>query len=363
MRIFRLVSPTEPTEEVSMTDDKADRDGAGAPVIKVIGVGGGGGNTVQHMINLGVDGAQFCVVNTDRQALARSTAPVKIEIGVGGPDVFCAGYEGERGRKAAEESYAELKQELAGADLVILIVGLGGGTGGGASPIIAQIARELGIMTVALVTLPFAFEGKKHRLYAEVDLDLLCAQVDALVMVDNNDCLSLLEGPNISIIYAFNLVNELLSRAVRFAINSWNAKHKLYFASAQAVEAIGCRFQVLLSCVRTQGEQAVAEAVAQVVHAPWREVLSRVPQSSLHLYSLCEYSVKAQDKLIEGAMRKALGPDTECQFHGAFVSSELLKQGQVQLTLLVQLGAMEQAKEALKEMIQAGPHFIAGKRS
>lgn len=346
-----------------MTDAKADRDGAGVPVIKVIGVGGGGGNTVQHMINQGVSGVQFCVVNTDRQALARSTAPVKIEIGLDCCGGLGAGCNFMRGRKAAEESYAELKQELAGADLVILIVGLGGGTGGGASQVIAQIARELGIATVALVTLPFAFEGRKHRLYAEVDFDLLCAQVDALVMVDNNDCLSLLEGENVSIVNAFNLVNELWSRAVRFAINSWSAKHKTYFSSAQAIEAIGCRVQVLLSCVRTQGEQAVAEAVAQVVHAPWREVLSRVPQSSLHLYSLCEYSVKAQDKLIEGAMKKALGSDMECQFHGAFVSSELLKQGQVQLTLLVQLGAMEQAKEALKEIIAAGPHFIAGKRS
>lgn len=345
-----------------MDADKADRDGVGVPVIKVIGVGGGGGNTVQHMINQGVSGVQFCVVNTDRQALARSTAPVKIEIGLDCCGGLGAGCDFARGRKAAEESYAELKQELAGADLVILIVGLGGGTGGGASPVIAQIARELGIATVALVTLPFAFEGKKHRLYAEVDFDLLCAQVDALVMVDNNDSLRLLEGENISIVNAFNLANELWSRAVRFAINSWSVKHKIYFASKQAVEAIGCRFYVLLSWARAQGEHAVADAVAQVVHAPWREALSGAPHSSLHLYTICEYSVKDQDKLVEGAMKKALGPDIHCQIHGAFVSSELLKQGQVQLTLLVQLGAMEQAKEALDEIIAAGPHFIAAKQ-
>ena len=345
-----------------MTDAKADRDGAGAPVIKVIGVGGGGGNVVQHMINQGLGGAQFCVINTDRQALARSTAPVKIEIGLDCCGGLGAGCNFMRGRKAAEESRAELKQALAGADLVILLACLGGGTGGGASPVIAQLARELGIMTVALVTLPFAFEGKKHRLYAEVDLDLLCAQVDALVMIDHNESLALLDK-DASIVNAFNLANELLSRAVRFAINSWSTKHKLYYASAQAVEAIGGRFQVLLNWARAQGEQAVAEAVAQVVHAPWREVLSGTPQSSLHLYSICEYSVKAQDKLVESTMRKALGSDIPCQFHGAFVSSELLKQGQVQLTLLAQLGNREQAKEALEEIIAAGPHFIAGKRS
>ena len=345
-----------------MTDAKADRDGAGAPVIKVIGVGGGGSNAVQHMINQGLGGAQFCVVNTDRQALARSTAPVKIEIGLDCCGGLGAGCNFMRGRKAAEESRAELKQELAGADLVILLVGLGGGTGGGASPVIAQLARELGIMTVALVTLPFAFEGKKHRLYAEVDLDLLCAQVDALVMVDHNESLALLDEKHISIINAFNLANELLSRAVRFAINSWRTKHKFYFASASAVEAIGGRFHVLISCARAQGENAVAEAVAQVVHAPWREVLSGAPQSSLHLYSLCESSVKEQAKLVENTVRKALGPDVSFQFHGGVsVSSKLLKKGQVQLTLLAQLGTREQAKEVLEE-IAAEPHFIAGDR-
>ncbi|MDT3662911.1 MAG: hypothetical protein ROM54_05275, partial [Anaerobiospirillum sp.] len=252
-----------------MDADKADRDGAGAPVIKVIGVGGGGSNAVQHMINQGLGGAQFCVVNTDRQALARSTAPVKIEIGLDCCGGLGAGCDFARGRKAAEESYAELKQELAGADLLILVACLGGGTGGGASPVIARIARDLGIVTVALVTLPFDFEGKKHRLCAEVDLDLLCDQVEALVMIDHNESLAL-DEKYASIINVFNLVNELLSRAVRFAITSWIAKQKLYFASAQAVEAIGCRFQVLLSWARTQGEQAVADAVAQVVHAPWR---------------------------------------------------------------------------------------------
>lgn len=362
-----------------MTDAKADRDGAGAPVIKVIGVGGGGGNAVQHMINIGLDGAQFCVVNTDRQELARSTAPVKIEIGVKCCGGLGAGGYLAYGRKAAEESYAELKQELAGADLVILVAGLGGRTGGGASPVIAQIARELGIVTVALVTLPFAFEGKSWRLDAKVDMDLLCAQVDALVMIDHNERVaSLYDEKDASIINFFNLVNELLSRAVRFAINSWIAKHKLYFASAQAVEAIGCRLQVLLSWARTQGEQAVADAVAQVVHAPWREALSGAPHSRLHVhticeFTICEFSVKEQDKLIKRAkeqyklikraMRKALGPDIPCQFHGVSVSSELLTKGQVQLTLLAQLGTREQAKKVLEEMIAAGPHFIAGKRS
>ena len=330
-----------------MNADKADRDGAGAPVIKVIGVGGGGGNVVQHKINQGVDGAQFCVVNTDRQALARSTAPVKIEIGVKCCGGLSAGCDFERGRKAAEESRADLKQALAGTDLVILVAGLGGGTGGGASPVIAQIARELGIMTVGVVTLPFAFEGKKHRLYAEVDFDLLCAQVDALVMVDNNDSLRLLEGENISIVNAFNLANELLRRAVCFALDSWHSQRKLDFASAQAIEAIGCRFHVLISWARAQGEQAVADAVAQVVHSPWREVLSGVPQSSLHLYSICEFSVARQYKLVESSVRKALGPDVACQFDGVGVGSESLKKGQVQLTLLAQLGEMEQAKKAL----------------
>ncbi len=332
-----------------MDVDQADRDGAGAPVIKVIGVGGGGGNAVQHMINIGLDGAQFWVINTDSLALARSTAPVKIEIGVKCCGGFGAGCDSERGRKAAEESRADLKQALASTDLVILVAGLGGGTGGGASPVIAQIARELGIKTVAIVTLPFAFEGKRHRHYAEAEVNLgfLSAQVDALVMFDNNESLALLDEKHTSVINAFNLANELLSRAVCFAINSWSAKHKLYFASAQAVEAIGVRFHVLISCARAQGEQAVAEAVAQVVHSPWREALYVVPHSCLHLYTIFEFSIEKQAKLVEGAMRKALGPDVPCQIHGVFVSPELLTKGLAQLTLFAQLGEMEQAPKKI----------------
>ena len=331
-----------------MDVDKANGDGTSAPVIKVLGIGGGGSNVVQHLLNQGMSGAQFCVINTDEQALKRSTAPVKLQIGVECCGGLGAGCDFVHGRKAAEESRAELKQELVGADLVILIACLGGGTGGGASPVIAQIARELGIATVAIVTLPFAFEGKKHRLHAEVDLDLLCAQVDALVMVDNNESLALLDD-NASIINAFNVSNELLNRAVHFAINSWSAKHKLYFASAQAVEAIGTRFYVLIHCARTQGENAVADAVTQVMHAPWREALYVAPNSCLHVYSMLEFSVKEQDKFVENTVRKALGPDIACQFHKAFVSSVILKEGQAQLALLAQLGDIESAQETLEK--------------
>ena len=330
-----------------MDEDQADGDGVGAPVIKVIGVGGGGTRIVQFMREHGLTGVQFVVVDTNAQDLERATVPEKVQIGAkttGGLGTF---FTHEKGLKAAEESRADLKQALAGTDLVILVAGLGGGTGGGASPVIAQIARELGIKTVAIVTLPFAFEGKKHRLYAEVDFDLLCAQVDALVMVDNNDSLRLLEGENISIVNAFNLANELLRRAVCFALDSWHSQRKLDFASAQAIEAIGCRLHVLISCVRAQGEQAVAEAVAQVVHSPWREALYVTPQSCLHLYTMLEFSIEKQDKLVEGAMRKALGPDVPCQIHVVFVSPELLTKGLAQLTLFAQLGEMEQAPKKI----------------
>ena len=301
-----------------MDEDQADGDGVGAPVIKVIGVGGGGGNAVQHMINIGLDGAQFCVVNTSRQALARSTAPVKIEIGVKCCGGLSAGCDFERGRKAAEESRAELKQELAGADLVILVAGLGGGTSGGASPVIAQIARELGIATVALVTLPFAFEGKKHALVAQWFLCELAPHVDALIAYDNNACLSPRYG-SISINKAFEQVNARLFHTMQGIIASWQ-QHAFSFEQQLALVTRGGK--VLVSWSQAQGENAVNKVVAQALNSPWRAALGGSRAARLQAYALFEHSVEDQAELTLPEIHKFIGPDTNClcscswQLHG-----------------------------------------------
>ena len=169
-----------------MDVEQAHGDGAGAPVIKVIGVGGGGTRIVQFMREHGLTGVQLVVVDTNARDLEYAQVPEKVQIGAkttGGMGTF---FTHEKGLRAAEESRAQLTHMVSGADLVIVVAGMGGGTSSGASLAIAQIAHELGIATVALVTLPFAFEGKKHALVAQWFLCELAPYVDALIAAHRN---------------------------------------------------------------------------------------------------------------------------------------------------------------------------------
>ena len=182
-------------------------------VIRVLGVGGGGGNSLQHMINQSLSGVEFIAVNTDSQALNRSTAPLKVQIGVKLTNGLGAGCDPNKGRKAAEESKEDVKKLLQGSDLVFITAGMGGGTGTGAAPIIAEIAKETGALTIAVVTKPFSFEGKRHLINAEAGITELSKHVDSLIVIDNNKLLQNL-GANISIVNAFNEANDVLLNAV-----------------------------------------------------------------------------------------------------------------------------------------------------
>ena len=165
-------------------------------VIRVVGIGGGGSNTVQHMINQSVDGVEFIAVNTDLQALMKSTANTKVQIGVKLTNGLGAGCDPNVGRKAAEESKEDLKKLLQGSDMVFITAGMGGGTGTGAAPVIAEIAKETGALTVAVVTKPFRFEGRRHMLNAESGINELSKHVDSLIVIENDKLLKNL-GANI----------------------------------------------------------------------------------------------------------------------------------------------------------------------
>ena len=154
--------------------------------IKVIGIGGGGGNAVNRMIESGVKGVEFIVANTDLQVLNCSKAPVKIQIGEGLTGGRGAGAKPEIGREAALESKDELKKALEGADMVFVTCGMGGGTGTGAAPVIASIAQELGALTVGIVTKPFSFEGKKRMDQALLGIEELKKSVDTLIVIPND---------------------------------------------------------------------------------------------------------------------------------------------------------------------------------
>ncbi len=182
--------------------------------IKVVGVGGSGGNAVNTMINFGLEGVEFVVVNTDAQALNSNAAPTKLPIGSNITRGLGAGADPEKGRKAALEDVQRIKELISGADMVFVTAGMGGGTGTGAAPIIAQIAREEGALTVAVVTKPFLFEGRQRARRAEIGLAMLSEHVDTLITIPNQKLL-LLGDDDLTFIDACRKADEVLFQAVK----------------------------------------------------------------------------------------------------------------------------------------------------
>jgi cell division protein FtsZ len=183
-------------------------------VIKVFGVGGGGGNAINTMIEEGLSGVEFIVANTDAQALSKNLAPLKIQMGARLTKGLGAGANPNIGREAALEDRDLLREALSGADMVFLTAGLGGGTGTGAGPIVAEVAREVGALSVAVVTRPFSFEGATRRRQAEIGVKDLRSLVDTIIVIPNEKLL-LIAGKEMRFVEAFRKVDEVLFQAVR----------------------------------------------------------------------------------------------------------------------------------------------------
>jgi cell division protein FtsZ len=183
-------------------------------LIKVIGVGGGGGNAVQYMVNKEVEGVEFICANTDAQALSRNAARTALHIGGELTNGLGAGANPDIGRQAAIEDRERIAETLAGADMVFITAGMGGGTGTGAAPIVAEVARELGILTVAVVTRPFPFEGRKRMKIAEEGISELRDAVDSLIIIPNEKLMQVL-GKSCSLVNAFSAANDVLKGAVQ----------------------------------------------------------------------------------------------------------------------------------------------------
>ena len=183
-------------------------------VIKVVGVGGGGGNAIEHMVRESIEGVEFISVNTDAQALRKTSVNTVIQIGGDITKGLGAGANPQVGRDAALEDREALKEVLAGADMVFIAAGMGGGTGTGAAPIIAEVAKELNILTVAVVTKPFSFEGRKRLAFAEQGIEELSKHVDSLITIPNEKLLKVL-GRGITLLEAFAKANDVLRNAVQ----------------------------------------------------------------------------------------------------------------------------------------------------
>jgi cell division protein FtsZ len=183
-------------------------------IIKVIGVGGGGGNAIEHMVKHSIEGVEFIAINTDAQVLRSSAANVTLQIGSGVTKGLGAGANPNIGRQAAEEDADTIRQCLEGADMVFITAGMGGGTGTGAAPEVAKIAKEMGILTVAVVTKPFPFEGRKRTDFAEQGIAELSKYVDSLITIPNEKLLKVLPKP----LYCRLSVQQMTSYAVRYRV-------------------------------------------------------------------------------------------------------------------------------------------------
>ena len=238
--------------------------------IKVIGVGGGGNNAVNRMIAAGLRGVEFIAINTDKQALLMSKANIKIQIGDKLTKGLGAGANPEVGEKAANESKDEIAQAIKGADMVFVAAGMGGGTGTGAAPVVAQISKELGILTVGVVTRPFVFEGRKRMQFAERGIENLKAAVDTLVTIPNDRLLQVADKKT-SIVEAFRIADDVLRQGVQ-GISDVIVVPGLINLDFADVKTIMLNTGLAhMGVGRASGENKAEEAAKMAIHSPLLE--------------------------------------------------------------------------------------------
>ena len=235
--------------------------------IKVIGVGGGGGNAVNQMVSDGVEGVEFIVANTDAQALERSAAENKIQIGTKATRGLGAGARPEVGEAAAKESEQELAEALAGADMVFVTAGMGGGTGTGAAPVIAKIAKDSGALTIGVVTRPFSFEGPKRGKSAAEGLAKLKENVDTLIVIANNNLLQIVDK-KAPIMEAFKMVDDVLLQGVSGISDLITKPGIINLDFADVKTAMAGQGTALMGIGSASGENRAAEATRKAIASP-----------------------------------------------------------------------------------------------
>jgi len=239
--------------------------------IKVVGVGGGGGNMVNHMIREGISGIEMIAINTDAQALEKSLANTKLQLG----DGLGAGMKPDVGAKAAEKNYDEIKELLEGADMVFVATGLGGGTGTGAAPVVAKAAKEVGALTICIVTRPFFFEGRKRDKLAQKGMEELKAESDSMVVIQNDKLLSIVDK-NLGVKDSFKLVDDVLTRAVggmsSVVLSCGESDINADFADIRTI--MEHKGRAILSIGEGVGDDAAVEAIKNAIESPLLDNLS-----------------------------------------------------------------------------------------
>ncbi len=238
-------------------------------VIKVIGVGGCGGNAVDHMISSGLSGVEFIAINTDSQALRRNQAKLQLQLGNGVTKGLGAGANPEVGREAALEDRERIAELIDGADMLFITAGMGGGTGTGAAPVVAEVAKELGILTVAVVTKPFMFEGKRVRA-ANAGIEALSRHVDSLIIIPNEKLMQVL-GDDVSMLDAFKAANEVLHGAVGGIAEVINSPGLVNVDFADVRTVMSEMGMAMMGSAQASGENRARIAAEQAVASPLLE--------------------------------------------------------------------------------------------
>ncbi|RLA70664.1 MAG: cell division protein FtsZ [Epsilonproteobacteria bacterium] len=258
--------------EIDIIETKCHTNGA---KIKAIGVGGGGGNMINHMITEGINSIDLIVANTDAQALDSSLAPFKMQLGMNATRGLGAGMVPDKGREAALESFEDIKAMLEGSDIVFISAGLGGGTGTGAAPIIAQAAKEVGALTVSIVTSPFKFEGRKRTKLAKEGLEELKRESDSIIVVPNEKLLSIVEK-NLGIKESFRMVDDILAQAVggisKVILSHGDNDINLDFADVKTV--MNHRGLALMGTGYSSGAAAAYDAAKMAIESPLLDNIS-----------------------------------------------------------------------------------------
>lgn len=239
-------------------------------VIKVIGVGGGGGNAVNHMVNSAIDGVEFICANTDAQALKNTPARTVLQLGTNNTKGLGAGANPEVGRQSALEDRERIQEVIAGSDLVFITAGMGGGTGTGAAPIVAEIAKEMGILTVAVVTKPFPFEGNKRMLIADNGIEELAHHVDSLITIPNEKLLHVL-GKEMSLLNAFKAANDVLLGAVQGIAELITRPGLINVDFADVKTVMSEMGDAMMGTGSARGESRAREAAESAIHSPLLE--------------------------------------------------------------------------------------------
>jgi cell division protein FtsZ len=302
----------------------------GFAVIRVVGVGGGGSNTVQRMINSKMRGVEFVAINTDAQALANNDAAIKIQIGKETTRGLGSGADPEVGRRSAEENKEEIYETLKGSDMVFVTCGMGGGTGTGASPFVAEIAKELGALTVGVVTKPFAFEGQRRKKVAELGIQDLKEKVDTLITIPNDRLLQVIDKKT-SLFDAFGVVDDVLRQGVQGISDLITLPGiiNLDFADVKAVmQDAG---SALMGIGRASGDNRAIEAARAAIESPLLELT--IDGAKGILFSIAGGTDLGMYEIDEAAkaITEAADPDANIIF-GTIIDEAM--QGEVKVTVV-----------------------------